>query len=300
MHGRLGNQMFQYAFAKKIQKNRTDDISIYFGRVNKNNAQDGWKDDLANFHVDNYIVEKNKTFLFTHMSLKQKILLFEYVAKCKLIKNIDDLIAFQVKAQPELNSNGLYWIRNGYFEPVESKEKNVFVCGHFEHYSLYEGMEEELQKQFIPKSLPRKENKYLYNVINSTESVCISVRRGDFLSADNKNIYYVCNKAYFDRAIQKIRLLVPNATLIFFSDDIEWVKENCKYDGNIYYETEGNDVCEKIRLMSSCKHFIISNSTFSWWVQYLSSNKNKIVISPCIWKNNSNYKGLISKSFIRV
>lgn len=38
MHGRLGNQMFQYAFAKKIQKNRTDDISIYFGRVNKNNG----------------------------------------------------------------------------------------------------------------------------------------------------------------------------------------------------------------------------------------------------------------------
>lgn len=35
--------------------------------------------------------------------------------------------------------------------------------------------------------------------------------------------------------------------------------------------------------MSACKHFVLSNSSFSWWAQYLSDNNNKIVVAPDIW-----------------
>ena len=54
-------------------------------------------------------------------------------------------------------------------------------------------------------------------------------------------------------------------------------------DGECYFETEGNPIWEKIRLMSACKHFIIHNSTFSWWAQHLSSNTDKIVLAPVKW-----------------
>ena len=35
--------------------------------------------------------------------------------------------------------------------------------------------------------------------------------------------------------------------------------------------------------MKSCKHFIMSNSTYSWWAQFLGTDVDKIVIAPDKW-----------------
>ncbi|WKD56474.1 alpha-1,2-fucosyltransferase [Lactococcus cremoris] len=54
-------------------------------------------------------------------------------------------------------------------------------------------------------------------------------------------------------------------------------------EDNFMVEKEGNPVWEKLRLMSACKHYIIANSTFSWWCQFLSANPQKIVVGPKNW-----------------
>ena len=48
-------------------------------------------------------------------------------------------------------------------------------------------------------------------------------------------------------------------------------------DNSKFWDEEG------IWLLSLCHHFIISNSTFSWWGAWMSRNPNKIVISPSTW-----------------
>ena len=121
--------------------------------------------------------------------------------------------------------------------------------------------------------------------MKSTNSVCVHIRRGDYTYLKN---YQVCSIAYYLKAMEIMKGKIKEPKFYIFSDDIEWVKKNIDFDVDVTYIDKNNTSYEELRLMYSCKHFIISNSSFSWWAQYLSTNKNKVVISPNIWYQNKN------------
>ena len=180
--------------------------------------------------------------------------------------------------------------------------KRVLCYDFLEEPERFNSIRPILLNDFTPKFSPLEKNKGLYQIINNNNSVCVSIRRGDYINSQYSNTFYICDENYFRLALNKIKQLVNNPVIIFFSDDIEWVKKNINTDILSYYESGNDPVWEKLRLMYSCKHFIISNSTFSWWAQYLSRNTNKIVISPDHWTNDhtKNAKHLISNDFITI
>lgn len=307
--GRLGNQMFQYAFAKalKMAQGGTGQIVFNFKKVHQaGNEEDGFEDSLKYFNVEPYKTEKGNLVL-KYGSICQIIVCVAYVVSIRL---------FHAKKDGEywlsyLRRNGLlftslndnrYSIFEKYFHS-DTKRKTFICIGRYENPQHFYHIRPILLNEFTPKIAPLETNKGLYKIIENNNSVCVTVRRGNYLNSEYKSKFYVCDENYFLRAIDMVKRKIENPVLFFFSDDIEWVKDHIKTDIPAYYESGKDPVWEKLRLMYSCKHFIISNSTFSWWAQFLSRNDNKIVISPDHWFNDdihNSFTYLLCDNFIRV
>ena len=285
--GRLGNQMFQYAFARKIQEITGEQIAIDWSDVLSMHKADGdgWENSLKLFNVCPYI--NAEEIPFTKLQKK----LYDYCFKLKYYNNMKYL-RWLFKPYSRLIQNcGLYLHQDGYFNYKVFCSEIKIIQGYFESADNFSTIDEKIKKEFEPKMPRIDKNKQLYDTIENTQSICISIRRGDFFLAENIKKYGICDENYFYNGVNKIKIQYPNATVILFSDDIKWVRENMYFGKNVFYEDGTDPVWEKLRLMYSCKHFVVSNSTFSWWAQHLSRNENKLVVAPKIWRSdNSSYE----------
>jgi hypothetical protein len=307
MYGRLGNQFFRYAAARAVQLKYypNEKLIFNFQQINDLHKKDPtFYNVLNDFCVADYeVYHKNGKVLKNETNLFQKIVCAFYYRGLKKIKtvNMTEQVSYERKWLPILNNAGIYWFRTGYCKIKKSKFKNKFLSGGFESPDYFENIREILLKEFKPKHNLLEKNISFLKKIKETNSICLSVRRGDFEN-DNKikALHSVCDKNYFLKAIEIIKQKINDPVFFLFSDDIEWVKENINTGCETYYEDGTDPVWEKIRLMSACKHFIISNSTFSWWCQWLSTNKDKIVVSPSHWFNNDYDSPLISKNWIQI
>ena len=82
-------------------------------------------------------------------------------------------------------------------------------------------------------------------------------------------LYYKYN--YYIYAINKIKTQIKDPVFFVFSDNIKWCQQNLKADNSfVFVDHNAGDEVAELWLMSQCKHFIIANSTFSWWGAWLS------------------------------
>lgn len=302
MQGRCGNQLFRYAFARYLQELSNDELIISFNELSSHGGKDGWINELENFNVVPYkLYKKQGKILINETNFKQKLLSAFYIALLKLNskKSRQDRADIAYKYQDLLSKNGIYWLREGFYNYKYYLSPEKLVSGGFECLKFWENdklnIRNKLLQELTPKKNILKENVELHEGINRNESVCVNIRRGDFLSHKFSSSFSVCTEEYFKKAYDLSRELIKDACYYIFSDDIGWCKENLNYIENAVFVSDKMPPYETLRLMYSCKHFIISNSTFSWWGQYLSRNDDKIVISPSKWNNDGFDSPLIDK-----
>lgn len=108
--------------------------------------------------------------------------------------------------------------------------------------------------------------------------VGVSVRRGDYL--DQCDRHPVITLEYIKEAYTK---LPAHNRVLVMSDDIDWCKNHIDLPNVIFSDNTKFWNEEGLWLLSLCDHFVISNSTFSWWGAWLSNAHNKVVVAPGTW-----------------
>ena len=159
--------------------------------------------------------------------------------------------------------------------PVPSDDKPTIYMGYYQSEIYFEKYSENIKSLFGPPLEFIRRILAEVPVIFTTEVTVINVRRGDYLHYPN--YHPTVSPQYITKALT----LVPSKQYLIASDDIPWCKEHLNLPNAIYLE--GWKSHEQLWIMSMCHHFVISNSSFSWWAAYLSRHPEKIVIAPQTW-----------------
>lgn len=93
--------------------------------------------------------------------------------------------------------------------------------------------------------------------------------------------------AYYQNAIRAVTARSKRAlAFLVFSDtqeDADWCRENFRIDHAIYRGGPEEFPLWDFAAMLLCDHKIISNSTMSWWAAWLSETPSTIVVRPALW-----------------
>lgn len=260
--GGIGNQMFQYAFKREMDKLTDEYNYIDLRFYERGKIHNGYELEKVFSIKENYFYQgkikapssKNVLLYKTLYKLRKRI----YITKRYIM---EVLITFY----PEFKK-----LTGNYF----------YVDGYWQSEDYFREVSDEIRKCFTFPQFEEEKNIALYDVIKNNNCVALHVRRGDFLSAAK----FVClgKTDYYKKAIEYMRDNTIDPFFVVLSDDITWCKANLDLGENVVYVTwnTGEKSYRDMQIMSLCNHNIIANSSFSWWGAWLNNNHQKIVVAP--------------------
>ena len=167
-------------------------------------------------------------------------------------------------------------------DPLITCRKSLIIFDYCASYHLFEPYREELLRDFTFTDQPDADNQALLAEIRQTNSVSVHIRRGDYLNSANSNVFFHPTVDWYQSAMKEISKRVKQPHFYFFSDDLDWVKEQfaAVQSATFVDVNQHKGAHNDMRLMAACRHNIIANSTFSWWAAWLNTSPDKMVIAP--------------------
>jgi len=292
--GGLGNQLFQYAVGRNIAKMNNFSLKL----------------DLSwfRYHPRWFKYHPYRPYSLNHFATLKDIASLAEVAELRGLTwvHLKEKILHKVYADRPYSKQTMIRERTVDFDPeILQISSGAYLSGYWQSEKYFKDIEDIIRKEFTVITPPDPENIKIANEIRETEGVCIHVRRGDYISDPkaNQNIG-VCSLDYYYRSIDYIMSRVEKPHFYIFSDDPDWTQQHIAIDAPTTYihNNPSDKNYEDLRLMTYCKHFIIANSSFSWWGAWLSANQQKLVVAPAQWFNGIQYNDddRLPKEWIRL
>ncbi len=196
----LGNQMFQYAFYKKLSKKNKLTYITYHRDINKIHTgySLSYVFKLKPRKASEILCILARTLKPPFKQIRNlliKIRLFHYYQP-------DFGVYTQIESKPGLNIYNAFWQSEKYFQDIET----------------------EIRHDFKFAEICEEKNLNLLKEIKDHVSVSVHIRRGDYL-VSNRTFSDAATCAYYQNAMEYICGRVKNAVFLIFSNDIPWCKK---------------------------------------------------------------------------
>lgn len=170
--------------------------------------------------------------------------------------------------------------RYGY-DSIPNTNTDIFIKGFFQSQKYFKGLRDafrsivrisNLRDYFLAKYDSR---------IFSDKAVIVHARRGDYVESQYKiDFHGPPTNTYYEKARDSMKAQLGSPSFLLISDDPTF------WENNPVFLTENAIVVNEpelfiFYLMIQTKHFILANSSFSWWGAYLSQSTN--IIAPEKW-----------------
>jgi hypothetical protein len=174
------------------------------------------------------------------------------------------------------------------FDPaVPFLPDGTYLRGVFASERYFVDQEAVIRRDLAFVNPPDTDNRAVLARISETTAVSVHVRRGDYVTNRRANqVHGTVETDFYRRAADYVAKRSDNdITCFVFSDDPGWAAENLKlgYPMQVVSGNSPEQGVEDLRLMASCRHHILANSTFSWWGAWLNPSADKITVAPTPW-----------------
>jgi hypothetical protein len=288
--GGLGNQFFQYATARRVALQNRAALKL--------DIRSFEKDELRNYSLEYFNIQA------TTASQKEisKIKLQASDYRSRTLRLLQHLKPYHKR---RIYQNQVW----SYDDQVLNATAPIYLDGYWANPRFFEDIRFQLTSDFILKTkyVSPAYHSVLKKVKTEGQWTAIHIRRGDYLSTTNKNIFSLLPLDYYKMAWEEVRKKTGSKKAIIFSDDPEWSKQKLQLKDEYLFAADylDKDYLE-FSLMRNCHHHIIANSTFSWWAAWLNDFQQKVVIAPKVWYKNAkaqtyyNNSSFIPASWIRI
>jgi hypothetical protein len=167
---------------------------------------------------------------------------------------------------------------------------NTYLRGYLQNPAYFADAEELLRKDFTFRPPVAERGAQLAEELRTATLPLVSLhvrRTGYVTDAGLRERLGALGFDYFRRAVDVIASRVGAVKLAVFTDDPDWCREHVRLDhettivGAARAEQERWDSI--MSAMSRCDHYVIANSSFSWWGAWLNPSPAKIVVAPRPW-----------------
>lgn len=272
--GGLGNQIFQYSFAKYLE-------SVGFKVL---------------FNLNFFKSSKNSNNV-----TERKFLLKEL--SCKIDEASNTLQQLSDKLNYVINSKKIKknfpFINNYIYQYFKEKDydkdleyKDFAIINNFDGYWQNNIHHLKTQKESLLNIFDIN-----YQDIDSLNNnkILIHVRRKDYLKLEIN-----LPENYYKNCIDLLKKEFEELEFDIFTDDKEWVLNQNVFSG--YGKIYGGDIdpIDSFKKMLCYKHFIIANSTYSYLAAFFGEKQNSKILMPYRWSMKKNKNFLTDNSWEKV